>query len=172
MLVNGEFGNLISIRDRGLLYGDGVFRTLRVSSGKPEHWPLHYQKLQHDCTALGIACPDFACLSEEMGRLLPDYPDAVYLQADRHARTGGARLCISDIHKIQDSVHFDNRKMLSILPRGTRLCAFHGRVDLRSEFDNHLKRQPLRRASRLTFAAILTLLLTTKGVPPALPGRQ
>ena len=78
MLVNGEFGNLISIRDRGLLYGDGVFRTLRVSSGKPEHWPLHYQKLQHDCTALGIACPDFACLSEEMGRLLPDYPEAVY----------------------------------------------------------------------------------------------
>jgi len=78
MLVNGEFGNLISIRDRGLLYGDGVFRTLRVTRGKPEHWPLQYQKLQHDCTALGIACPDFDVLSVELGRLLPDHPDAVY----------------------------------------------------------------------------------------------
>ena len=78
MLVNGEFGNLISIRDRGLLYGDGVFRTLRVSGGKPQHWSLHYQKLQHDCTALGIACPDFACLSKELSSLLADHPDAVY----------------------------------------------------------------------------------------------
>lgn len=78
MLVNGEFGNLISIRDRGLLYGDGVFRTLRVSDGKPQHWSLHYQKLQHDCTALGISCPDFAVLSEELARLLLSHPDAVY----------------------------------------------------------------------------------------------
>jgi len=78
MLVNGEFSNLISIRDRGLLYGDGVFRTMRVSSGKPEHWLLHYQKLQHDCTALGIVCPDFGVLSVELDRLVLDHPDAVY----------------------------------------------------------------------------------------------
>jgi 4-amino-4-deoxychorismate lyase len=57
MLVNGKPGNLISIGDRGLLYGDGVFRTLRTDQGKVKHWPLHYQKIKHDCTALGIACP-------------------------------------------------------------------------------------------------------------------
>lgn len=56
-------------------------------------------------------------------------------------------------------MHFDTRKMLSILPRGPRICAFRGRVGLRSKFDNHLKRQPLRGASLLAFAAILTLLL-------------
>jgi 4-amino-4-deoxychorismate lyase len=33
MLVNGLPGNTISIRDRGLLYGDGVFRTLRAVRG-------------------------------------------------------------------------------------------------------------------------------------------
>jgi hypothetical protein len=37
MLVNGKQGNLISIRDRGLLYGDGVFRTLRASHGKAQY---------------------------------------------------------------------------------------------------------------------------------------
>jgi len=78
MLVNGEFGNLISIRDRGFLYGDGVFRTLRASGGQPLHWPLHYQKLQHDCTALGITCPDYACLSAELDSLLAEHPDAVF----------------------------------------------------------------------------------------------
>ncbi len=77
MLVNGKPGNLISIRDRGLLYGDGVFRTLRASNGHALHWPLHYKKLQHDCTALGIACPDFELLSAELNDLLAQHPDGV-----------------------------------------------------------------------------------------------
>ena len=77
MLVNGKQGDLISIRDRGLLYGDGVFRTLRALHGKAQHWPLHYQKLQHDCSALGIACPDIVLLSAELNRLLTQYPDGV-----------------------------------------------------------------------------------------------
>ncbi|OFZ66629.1 MAG: aminodeoxychorismate lyase [Betaproteobacteria bacterium RBG_16_56_24] len=77
MLVNGKQGNLISIRDRGLLYGDGVFRTLRASGGHALHWPLHYQKLRHDCIALGIACPDSALLSAELNSLLELHPDGV-----------------------------------------------------------------------------------------------
>ena len=77
MLVNGKLGNLISIRDRGLLYGDGVFRTLRATQGKAQHWLLHYQKLQHDCIALGIACPDVGLLSAELNGLLALHPDGV-----------------------------------------------------------------------------------------------
>ena len=77
MLVNGKPGNLISIRDRGLLYGDGVFRTLRATQGKAQHWLLHYQKLRHDCTALGIACPDVGLLSAELNDLLARHPNGV-----------------------------------------------------------------------------------------------
>ena len=77
MLVNGKQGNLISICDRGLLYGDGVFRTFPATQGKAQYWPLHYQKLQHDCAALDIACPDVALLTEELERLLMQYPDGV-----------------------------------------------------------------------------------------------
>ncbi len=76
MLINGVSGNSISIRDRGLLYGDGVFRTLRASGGHAQHWPLHYQKLQQDCNALGIVCPDFARLSAELDSLLRVQRDA------------------------------------------------------------------------------------------------
>ncbi len=77
MLVNGKPSNLISIRDRGLLYGDGVFRTLRARLGKAQHWPLHFQKLQHDCAALDIACPDAAILSTELNNLLAQHPNGV-----------------------------------------------------------------------------------------------
>lgn len=78
MLINGAQGNLISIRDRGLLYGDGVFRTLLVVHGRPQHWPLHYQKILHDCTALGIVCPDENLLSAELTGLALQHPDAVF----------------------------------------------------------------------------------------------
>ena len=77
MLVNSKPGKSISVRDRGLLYGDGVFRTMRATHGKARHWPLHHQKLQYDCTALGIACPDFALLSAELNGLLAQHHDAV-----------------------------------------------------------------------------------------------
>lgn len=78
MLINGAPGSLISIRDRGLLYGDGVFRTFRSSGGKPLHWPLHYAKLLHDCAALGLSCPDLDLLTAELQSLLADHADAVF----------------------------------------------------------------------------------------------
>jgi 4-amino-4-deoxychorismate lyase len=77
MLVNGKQGSSISIRDRSLLYGDGVFRTIRAAQGHTLHWPLHYQKLQHDCTALDIPCLDFASLSAELNGLLLKHPDGL-----------------------------------------------------------------------------------------------
>ena len=77
MLVNGEQGNLINIRDRGLLYGDGVFRTFLATRGKAMHWPLHYQRLKADCTTLGIDCPDVTKLSAQLSDLLKLHPDGV-----------------------------------------------------------------------------------------------
>jgi 4-amino-4-deoxychorismate lyase len=77
MLVNGVAGNSISIRDRGLLYGDGVFRTLRATKGKALHWSLHYLKLQHDCAALGIICPGESILCAELDKVLAQHPDGV-----------------------------------------------------------------------------------------------
>jgi len=77
MLVNGKPGNSISIRDRGLLYGDGVFRTLRVSQGRALHWDLHYLKLEHDCAKLGIACPDETLLCAELDQVLKQHPDGI-----------------------------------------------------------------------------------------------
>lgn len=125
MLVNGKAGNLISIRDRGLLYGDGVFRTLRVEQGRPLHWPLHYQKIQHDCNALGIACPDYARLSDELGGLLADYPDGVFkLIVTRGQATRGyapapdaAPAHIWDVAPLPD--YPENRALLGVT---LRLC--------------------------------------------------
>jgi len=57
MLVNGAPAEFIPATDRGLAYGDGVFRTLRAVDGRPLHWSRHHAKLRDDCAALSIPCP-------------------------------------------------------------------------------------------------------------------
>lgn len=77
MLINGVPGDQVSIYDRGFLYGDGVFRTLRVLGGYIQCWQRHYRKLQQDCVALRITCPEAALLFEELRRLIEQRPDGV-----------------------------------------------------------------------------------------------
>lgn len=55
--VNGMASEVVPATDRGLAYGDGVFRTLAVRGGRAVHWYRHYAKLASDCARLGIACP-------------------------------------------------------------------------------------------------------------------
>lgn len=60
ILVDGQAGDCIPVRDRGLAYGDGIFRTLRAREGRPLLWRWQWRCLRHDCAALGLACPDEA----------------------------------------------------------------------------------------------------------------
>ncbi len=68
-LINGSFDHTISPLDRGFSYGDGVFRTLVMREGSPENWPLHYQKLVADCSAIGIVCPSPELLMNDLQQL-------------------------------------------------------------------------------------------------------
>ncbi|HET9463522.1 MAG TPA: aminodeoxychorismate lyase, partial [Thiobacillus sp.] len=66
ILVNGNPAETVNALDRGLAYGDGVFRTLRTQAGQPLWWRDHYAKLATDCAALLLACPDEAGLRDEV----------------------------------------------------------------------------------------------------------
>ncbi len=54
VLVDGAEGAVFDPLDRGLMYGDGVFRTLLVTRGQPRWWDEHLEKLAGDCARLGI----------------------------------------------------------------------------------------------------------------------
>jgi 4-amino-4-deoxychorismate lyase len=64
--INGHTTDSVSALDRGLAYGDGVFRTLRTEAGQPLWWEDHYSKLAADCSALMLDCPDRAALRAEV----------------------------------------------------------------------------------------------------------
>ncbi|MDP1673700.1 MAG: aminodeoxychorismate lyase [Burkholderiales bacterium] len=57
-LVDGRQVAGVPADDRGLTYGDGVFRTLAVRNGHVCWWPRHYAKLAADCIALDIRPPE------------------------------------------------------------------------------------------------------------------
>lgn len=48
----------VSVNDRALHYGDGLFETIAIRSGELRFWPLHMQRLQSGCERLGITAPD------------------------------------------------------------------------------------------------------------------
>lgn len=77
ILVNGAAADSIAATDRGLAYGDGVFRTLLIRQGRPRWWPFHYAVLARDCKALGLSCPAEAELAADLGRLAQESAESV-----------------------------------------------------------------------------------------------
>lgn len=68
-LINGKPEGCLTPLDRGLAYGDGVFRTLQLRHGAAVSWGRHYRKLSDDCNALGIVCPAEDLLLADIERL-------------------------------------------------------------------------------------------------------
>jgi aminodeoxychorismate lyase len=48
---------VVSVLDRGFLYGDGLFETMRVFNGKPFRWGQHLERLQRGAEFLKIKLP-------------------------------------------------------------------------------------------------------------------
>ena len=72
--VNGKLVHGISPTNRGLAYGDGVFRTMRLLNGELQDWPQHYQTLVADCSKLQIVCPSAELLMQDFRVLMRSAP--------------------------------------------------------------------------------------------------
>ncbi|MGE0372667.1 MAG: aminodeoxychorismate lyase [Gammaproteobacteria bacterium] len=68
-LINGRPGNSLDVRDRGLLYGDGLFDTLAVRDGRPQFWERHMGRLLEGCQRLRLAPADPSLLRAEADAL-------------------------------------------------------------------------------------------------------
>jgi 4-amino-4-deoxychorismate lyase len=77
VLVNGIERDSVSVHDRALHYGDGVFRTFRVNNGAVSAWPRQFAKLRHDCERLAIRAPEKGALEADIEQALAALPNAV-----------------------------------------------------------------------------------------------
>jgi 4-amino-4-deoxychorismate lyase len=69
--VDGQPADSLPIDDRGLNYGDGLFETVALRQGEPQHWDLHYARLVDGAARLGIDCPASALLRQDVAAALP-----------------------------------------------------------------------------------------------------
>lgn len=69
--------DLIGAADRGLMYGDGLFETLRVVGGRAPLWARHAERLHVSAARLGLPAPDTDAMLAEAMRLAEGRDDAV-----------------------------------------------------------------------------------------------
>lgn len=68
--INGEPGSQVSVEDRGLTYGDGLFETIAVRDGELRFFGAHYARLVLSCRLLQIPVPEQQHLLESAAQLL------------------------------------------------------------------------------------------------------
>lgn len=64
--LNGQPSQEVAISDRGLLYGDAFFTTIKVSGGRVEHWGLHSERLRFSAERLGFPSLDLTLIEAEL----------------------------------------------------------------------------------------------------------
>lgn len=69
VLINGEQTEHISVYDRGLHYGDGVFETIAFIRGEMPLWQHHWTRLEKACEQLHIPLPGEDVLLAEAQQL-------------------------------------------------------------------------------------------------------
>lgn len=74
--VDGQPAQSLSLVDRGLAYGDGLFETVAVRRGQPLQQARHLQRLAEGCRRLAIAC-DTDLLCQELGAFAQQLGDGV-----------------------------------------------------------------------------------------------
>src|SRR5581483_7972043 len=59
--LNGQFvpeeQAVVSVFDRGFLYGDGLYETFRICNGKPFRWAEHMERFERGAAFLKIQVP-------------------------------------------------------------------------------------------------------------------
>ncbi len=64
--VDGVPGSSISVFDRGLHFGDGLFETIACIHGRPRFLPLHLERLEFGCERLQLPSPSLEEIDAEI----------------------------------------------------------------------------------------------------------
>ena len=91
MLINGQPGDVVSINDRGLLYGDGVFETILCQAGRPVLLAGHIERLQAGCRRLRLGAQDASTLLAEIEHVAQQDDCLVKVIISRGVRARGYR---------------------------------------------------------------------------------
>jgi len=102
-LINGQISESLSVQDRGLHYGDGLFETLAVQRQQPLCWEQHYARLKTGCSRLGLECPPAHLLLSEAEQIY-GHADSSVLKIILTRGQGGRGYCPPDKQNSQSRI--------------------------------------------------------------------
>lgn len=70
VLINGEYTNSITVFDRGLQYGDGLFETMVAINNDIQLWDTHWERLDEGCERLRIELPNRQLVENDISTLI------------------------------------------------------------------------------------------------------
>jgi 4-amino-4-deoxychorismate lyase len=76
-LIDGQPGASVSVRERGLHYGDGLFETIACARGRPRLLARHLARLGRGCRCLQIPEPPALLLGAEIAQLAAGHDRSV-----------------------------------------------------------------------------------------------
>lgn len=74
--VNGQMTDKVKTTDRGLLYGDGFFTTIRVRNKQLEHWALHKERIGFSIQRLNFPEINMQQLEQEVNEVITSQEEA------------------------------------------------------------------------------------------------
>jgi 4-amino-4-deoxychorismate lyase len=75
--VNGVEGGSVSVDDRGLQYGDGLFETMGATDGRVRRFGQHMARLADGCRRLGMPAPPVEQIENDCLRAVEGFGAAV-----------------------------------------------------------------------------------------------
>jgi len=69
-LINGVATDYLSVHDRAIHYGDGLFETILCHNRQLHFWSQHYLRLKQSADKIKLACPDEDLLLDDIRKLL------------------------------------------------------------------------------------------------------
>jgi len=74
-LINGVATDYLSVDDRAIHYGDGLFETILYQNRQLYFWPQHYLRLKQSADKIKLTCPDESSLLGDIENLLSEVED-------------------------------------------------------------------------------------------------
>ena len=74
-LINGVATDYLSVNDRAIHYGDGLFETILCHNRQLYFWPQHYSRLKQSTEKIKLSLPDEALLLDDIEKLLCEVED-------------------------------------------------------------------------------------------------
>jgi len=79
-LINGIAADFLSIDDRSIHYGDGLFETILCNHRRLYYWSQHFNRLRDSAGRLNIDCPDEQSLLDDVRVLLADTAESCVIK--------------------------------------------------------------------------------------------